>query len=354
MSLLLVVPLILLFISLVNFILLRSPDRASQISEGIAVVVPLRNESENVKGLIATLSAQDGPFHFYLLDDNSDDLTLELLNFFTQKEPRFTVMKGKPLAHGWIGKTWALQQLYEGSHEEIIISLDADVRLSNNALNLAVTGLKDFDLDFISPYPRQIAVTWGERLVQPLLQWSWLTTVPLRFAERLKWPSLAVANGQFFLVRRAALTKIDGYQRVKDAVIDDLHLARRLIEYGATGTVVDGSKIAQTRMYSHWSEIESGYGKSLHKAFGSILGSIFVVFFLLVSSIAPLVFALTGDLYGLIALLTVISSRMLSAIKSGGRVFDSLLHPISAVALIYLIVHSYLVRKSVLWKGRRV
>lgn len=354
MILLLVVPLILLSMTLVNFVLLRTPKRASEITERIGVVVPLRNESENVEALIATLSAQIGPFHFYLLDDNSEDLTLELLKSLTQEDPRFTLVIGKPLAHGWIGKTWALQQLYEHSHEEIIISLDADVRLSKGALNFAVTGLNDFNLDFISPYPQQIAVSWGERLVQPLLQWSWLTTVPLRLAESFGRPSMAVANGQFFLVRRAALMKIDGYQRVKDAVIDDLHLARQLISSGATGTVVNGSKIAQTRMYSQWSEIKSGYGKSLHKAFGSILGSIFVVFFLVASSIAPLVFTLMGNEYGLIALLAIIATRMLSAIKSNGKILDSLLHPISVLALIYLIVHSYLVRHSVLWKGRRV
>lgn len=354
MSLLLVAPLILLLITLVNFFFLRTPNRATEISGQICVVVPLRNESANVEGLIASLSAQEGPFHFYLLDDNSEDHTLALLRSFTKEDPRFTVFEGEPLAQGWIGKTWALQQLYERSHEEIIVSLDADVRLSKDALNLAVTGLNDFNLDFISPYPRQIAVTWGERLVQPLLQWSWLTTVPLRLAERLGRPSMAVANGQFFLVRRSALKKVDGYQRVKSAVIDDLYLARQLILHGATGTVVDGSKIAQTRMYTDWSEIKSGYGKSLHKAFGSIFGSIFVILFLLASSVAPLIFALTGDIYGLIALLAIIATRILSAIKSSGKVFDSLLHPISAIVLIYLIAHSYLVRQSVLWKGRRV
>ena len=44
----------------------------------------------------------------------------------------------------------------------------------------------------------------AERLVQPLLQWSILTFLPLRLAERSRRPSLAAANGQFLVVRRAA------------------------------------------------------------------------------------------------------------------------------------------------------
>ena len=50
----------------------------------------------------------------------------------------------------------------------------------------------------------------------------------------------------------------------------------------------------------------------------------------------------------------IMGTRVLSALKSGGRVLDSVLHPISIAALIYLIVYSYLVRKSVMWKGRTV
>jgi hypothetical protein len=50
----------------------------------------------------------------------------------------------------------------------------------------------------------------------------------------------------------------------------------------------------------------------------------------------------------------MVAPRVLSAIKSRGSVLDGVLHPISIAALIYLIVYSYLVRKSVTWKGRTV
>ena len=352
MILFFLLPLILLTIAAVNFFQIRTPKATSQLLDSVGVVVPMRNEAENVEGIVATLSAQDAPFHFYLLDDNSEDKTLELLQRFTAGDSRFTVIKGAPLADGWIGKTWALQQLYEASSEDVLVSIDADVRLTNDAINKAVTSLRGARLDFLSPYPRQIAHSFGERLIQPLLQWSWLTTVPLRYAEGARQKSMAVANGQFFVVRRSALDSIGGYQSVKHAVIDDVFLARQLIAHGSSGTVIDGSDIAETRMYASWSEIEAGYGKSLNKAFGSIFGAIFVIVFLFVTSIAPLVLGLLGNPYGWLGFAAIVGSRVLSAIKSRGSVVDSVLHPISIVALIYLIVYSYLVRGTVTWKGR--
>jgi glycosyltransferase involved in cell wall biosynthesis len=288
------------------------------------------------------------------LDDNSEDQTFELLQRFTKDDSRFRVIKGAALNEKWIGKTWALQQMYEVSQEKILVSIDADVRLSNDAINKAVTAMQDAGLDFVSPYPRQIAKTFGERLIQPLLQWSWLTTVPLRYAESSGQKSMAVANGQFFVVQRSAMESIGGYQRVKHAVIDDVFLARELIKNGSTGTVINGSEIAETRMYGSWNEIEAGYGKSLSKAFGSIFGAIFVMAFLLATCVTPLFLGLSGNAYGWLGFAAIIGTRALSALKSGGRVLDSVLHPISVVALIYLIIYSYLMRGSIQWKGRTV
>ena len=354
MILFFLLPLILLTIAAVNFVQIRTPKRTSELLESVCVVVPMRNEAENVEGLVATLAAQSGDLHFYLLDDNSEDSTYELLQKFTAHDSRFTIIKGAPLAEGWIGKTWALQQLFEVSNEEVLVSIDADVRLTNDAINKAVTALRGARLDFVSPYPRQIAQSFGERLIQPLLQWSWLTTVPLRYAESSGQKSMAVANGQFFVVRRSALNSIGGYTAVKHAVIDDVFLARELIAHGSSGTVINGSDIAETRMYASWNEIEAGYGKSLSKAFGSIFGAAFVIAFLFATSIAPLILGLLGNPYGWLGFAAIVGTRLLSAIKSRGRVLDSVLHPISIVALIYLIVYSYLMRGTVQWKGRTV
>jgi len=311
----------------------------------------MRNESENVTGLIEMLKNQiyGGDYHFYLLDDNSTDDTYALLEKTIGSDLRFTLLNGSELPPGWIGKTWALEQLFQTSKEEIIITLDADVRITSDALSRAVNTLDAYGLDFLSIYPRQIVTSFGQRMVQPLLQWSWLSTLILRITMRFANPAFAVANGQFFIVRRSALS---GYQEVSNKVLDDMELARALLKKGHKGSVINGGDIAQCHMYSSFAELRAGYAKSLWKAFGSIGGTIFAIAFILASGVVPIILILMGSLWGWIAFELIVLSRIISASLSNGKVFDSLMHPISSILLVYLIIYSWGVRKSVQWKGR--
>jgi hypothetical protein len=240
----------------------------------------------------------------------------------------------------------------ERSTGEIIISIDADVRLTSDAISKAVTLLKNAQLDFLSPYPKQLALSWSERLIQPLLQWSWMSTVILRVAEKSSLASTVVANGQFFVVRKAALDQVGGYDSVRNKVLDDVELARSLVKNGSHGCVANGAAIASTRMYSSWTEIKAGYGKSLHAAFGSVLGSAIAIAFIFLTGIAPLIAGITGSSIGWYAFAAVTLTRAMSAIKVGKSGLDAFLHPISSALLIYLIIYSWTMRGQVQWKGR--
>ena len=58
------------------------------------------------------------------------------------------------------------------------------------------------------------SVAGRARLVQPLLQWSWLTFLPLRAMERSPRPSLAAAGGQLLVVDRAGYQRAGGHAAV--------------------------------------------------------------------------------------------------------------------------------------------
>jgi len=343
--------LFLLIIVITNAITMPKLSRKHISSHSIAIHIPMRNESENAIELIEMLKNQTlrGDYHFYLLDDNSTDGTYVLLEKTINNDSRFTLLSGSEPPVGWIGKTWALEQLFLTSKEQIIISLDADVRITPDAFSRAVSTLDTYGLDFLSIYPRQIVTSFGQRMVQPLLQWSWLSTLILRITMRFANPAFAVANGQFFVVRRSALS---GYCEVSNKVLDDMELARVLLKKGHKGSVINGGDIAQCHMYSSFAELRAGYAKSLWKAFGSIGGTIFAIAFILASGVVPIILIFMGSLWGWIAFELVVLSRVISASVSHGKIFDSLMHPISSILLIYLIIYSWSVRNSVQWKGR--
>jgi glycosyltransferase involved in cell wall biosynthesis len=350
----LVITLAMFLLTFINAQSIRIPRNGRDLSASVAVLLPVRNEAANIVELVTSLKAQTGisDLKFYFLDDGSEDETLELLKREVAGDKRFSIAGGQQLPEGWLGKPWALEQLHSKVKADYIVNIDADVRLVPKAICATINLLIDQKLDFVSPYPKQIAKSFGERMVQPLLQWSWLSTVPLRIAEKSGRASLAVANGQFFAVRESALTVVSGYSASKRAVLDDMELARTLLRNGFKGCVADGSHIATCHMYNSWAEVKAGYGKSLWSAFGSRLGSFIAIAFLFLTGILPLLGAIAGFTTGFYALEFVIISRIIAARVSRGRFLDAFLHPISTLILIYLILYSWSARGKVQWKGR--
>ncbi|MEY4970141.1 MAG: hypothetical protein RLZZ277_372, partial [Actinomycetota bacterium] len=112
------------------------------------------------------------------------------------------------------------------------------------------------------------------------------------------------------------------------------------------------SEISSTRMYKSLNEIRSGYGKSLHLAFGSILGSLIAALFIGATALLPLFSAIAGNLIGFAALLAIVGTRVVSAAASGTRIRDAFLHPVSALLFIYLLYFSWSNRGKTQWKGR--
>jgi cellulose synthase/poly-beta-1,6-N-acetylglucosamine synthase-like glycosyltransferase len=343
-------------ISIVNYLTIRIPRNNSLVSASVAVLVPMRNEAENVHEFVAALSAQTGVpnLRVLLINDSSTDKTLEYMQEAIASDSRFSVVDSPVLQPGWLGKVSALHSGYLSVEADHIVTLDADVRLKPNALLRAVNQLDDLNLDFVSPYPRQIAQTFSEKLIQPLLHWSWMSTVILRLAEKSPRRSTAVGNGQFFVVRRSALDKVGGFSSVSTQILDDIELARTLIGAGFKGVVTEGSAIASTRMYSSFDEIRQGYGKSLWKAFGGVLGSVTASLFIFATGILPIVLALQGYLIGFLLYLLVVFTREISALRSRSNPLYAFLHPLSSLLLIYLICYSWLRRGRIQWKGRTV
>ena len=328
-----------------------TPSRSAEVPR-VSVLVPARNESATIARCLMSVLAQDVPVEVIVLDDESTDDTSQIVRALGVR-----LISGAPLPEGWLGKPWACAQLAASADpsSEVLIFIDADVVLTPHAVRAAVGVLLDNGLDLVSPHPRQLAVTPAERLVQPLLQWSFLTTLPLRLAERSPRPSLAAANGQFLVVRRTALEAAGG--PVRGAVLDDIALLRAIKRSGGRGTIADGSRIATCRMYDSWPALRDGYGKSLWAAFGSDWGAAAVVAGLGVVYVLPALAALRGSRVGLIGYVAGIASRVIAARATGGRAWpDALAHPASIATFGYLTAHSVRDKRrgALTWKGRPV
>jgi hypothetical protein len=346
-----------------NLRTIRTPDlTASAPRDRVAVLLPVRDEATHVvaclEAVLRSADRCDGPVDVLVLDDASTDGTGALVRSLAATDPRVTVLDGAPAPPGWLGKAWACHQLAEAvpASTDVLVFVDADVVLAPQALPATVDLLRSSSLDLVCPYPRQLAMTWSERLVQPLLQWSWMSTLPLRLAERSPRPSLAAANGQLLCIDAQAYERAGGHAAVRTQVLEDMALLRAVKRAGGRGVVADGTDLATCRMYDGWREVRDGYGKSLWSAFGTRAGAAGALALLTLTHVVPAVAAVRGSRAGMAGYAASVAGRLLVARRTRGRTRDALLHPLSVLLLDGLVVDSFHRRRrgTLRWKGRPV
>jgi len=233
-----------IFNSLTIRVIKNSPNK---VAGTVSVLIPMRNEEENVKPCLSSILQQKGleNLEVLALDDGSTDNTFNEIKAF----PSVQLISGETLPDKWLGKLWACQQLAEKSIGDYLVFVDADVRLSDYAVANSISKMGNWD--FISPYPRQLTSGFVQKIFQPLLQWSWLASVPLLIAQKFSIRSMAVANGQFLIIKRDAYFQSGAHAGIKAEVLDDLMLARNLLKQGYKGGVAEASKIASCHMYKN-------------------------------------------------------------------------------------------------------
>ncbi|MET8093991.1 glycosyltransferase family 2 protein [Micromonospora sp. NPDC005220] len=347
----------------------RPTDRPDEVDEPVAVLLPLRDEAARVTPCLRALLAQRGipGLRVVVLDDGSTDGTADVVRAVAGDDPRVTLLTGVAPPPGWLGKPHACWQLATRADPDAtaLVFVDADVVLAPHAVAAAVTELRAARATLLSPYPRIVVTTAADRLVQPLLQWLWLTFLPLRAMERSPRPSLAAAGGQFLVVDRAGYTAAGGHAAVADKILEDVELARAVKRAGGRIALADGSRLATCRMYDDWPQLRDGYSKSLWASFGHPGAAAAVVTALLLLYTAPPLVALVGAAAGAAGVATVglagyllgVTGRVLTARATGGRWWpDALAHPVSVVVLGWLTLRSYHLRKQrrLTWRGRPV
>ncbi len=338
---------------------LAPPADPPLVTECVSVLMPVRNEVHRVEPTLRSLLAQRGvaDLEILIMDDNSTDGTGDLIRSIAGDDPRVKVLTGKPLPEGWKGKPHACMQLAEASRGTVLCFVDADVVFSPDAMAGAATLLRSTGMDLISPFPGQVMGSWSERLYQPMVNWTWMSNMPVHKGTPTVPPPTEVANGQFLVFDRAGYERAGGHTAVFDKVAEDLEILRAVMRSGGKASAVDGSRVAQCRMYNDWPELREGYTKWLwawvdtpQKVAISIV-SITVVYLL------PPATALRGSKVGLVGYLAGAAGRAACAKRFGEPVLPhALTMPASCAMSAGLILDSWRKHRSgqLTWKGRKV
>jgi chlorobactene glucosyltransferase len=338
----------------------------------VSALVPARNEQRNIERCLRSLLAQDYPnLEVIVLDDDSEDGTAALVErLITEGDGRLRLLRGGPLAEGWLGKNNACRQLVGGARGDYLLFTDADTYHAPFAVSSALAIAEQQHADLVTTWPRQEVESWGERVALPLLHFTVIAYLPLALANGpSRNPAFGLGNGQFMFFRRAAYDAIGGHGAVRDRILEDVILARIIKAHGFRLVVADGSEALACRMYRSTAETWCGLAKTLYAFFFySLVFAAFMLALQFLLFVAPYLFllwtAFHSDLGGKaewlllpalqVGLMLVV--RFALAARFREPLLDSLWQPISFLfyfgATIYAIWLRY-ARGEVTWKGRR-
>lgn len=331
----------------------------------ISVLIPARNEERSIRKCVESLLMQDyKDFEVIVLNDNSEDKTLEILKEMQVNHPKLHVINGKVLEDGWTGKNFACHQLYSQSKGEYVLFSDADTVHFNNSLRNAVTRAVNRNADLYSLIPSMTLETFAEKFIMPGIHFTSFTLLPYYLAENLKSPAFAMGLGPFMLFKRDAYEKIGGHESVKSQIVEDVALAKSIKKHGLKVVVNKGLDILSCRMYHSFSEIWEGFSKNIFPGMNYnsfLLFTVFTVYLLLffvpfvglaISVVAANELLMYNFLYQ--SVLVLLMRVLINTSFKLGHV-STLLHPVGIFIISMIGFNSWRwnkLGKGSVWKGR--
>ncbi len=318
---------------LINLPFYRRPRRTRPVA--MSVLIPARNEERNIGEAVACVLASTGvDLELLVLDDHSTDGTRGVLAAID--DARLRVIDGSPLPAGWSGKQHACAALAAEARQPLMVFVDADVRLSPDAL-ARVTGYmqRHPNVALASGFPRQITRGWSERLLLPLIHVMLLCYLPIPLSMIASAPSLAAGCGQLFVARRDAYRAAGGHAAIRASRHDGITLPRAFRAAGFMTGLFDATGFASCRMYESASLLWEGLTKNATEGMATPAGLPVWTVLLGLGHIAPAMLALlepnrlTEAAYGSGLLI-----RLILALRFRQSLAGVLLHPLSIAALL--------------------
>jgi len=330
-------------------------DRAPETRPQVSVLVPARNEAENLPGLLDGLLGQSySPLDIWIYNDASTDRTQEVIESYVNRYSRIRFIEGKTLPGGWNGKNNACHRLSLKARGEYLLFMDADVKVERDLVSRAVEHARRYNLTLLSIFPRQLMRTFGEKITVPTMNWILISLLPLRLTRLSHYPSLAAANGQFMLFRGREYRQHRFHQLVRDINVEDIHIIRMVKRMGYLAHTVLSRGEISCRMYRNLKEGIFGFTRSVFAFFGGS-GPALILFTLLTTFGFLFVWFGMGALYTWIYIaLTLILRALVAMLSLQPVLLTTILSPVIQITFVWIVIQAFLLRSKGenIWKGR--
>jgi len=322
----------------------------------VSILVPARNEERIIESTVRAFLAQEYPaLEVIVVDDRSTDATPAILAGID--DPRLIVMRGEETPEGWLGKPWALHQAAARARGDLLMFVDADVFYAPGTIAAAVAYIEERNVAMIALLPRFELHGFWENAAMPQLAMSLFSFLPIWIGERRQIALLAVGGGPGNFVRRADYDAVGGHESLRDAVIDDVSLARRLRKSGRRTETVRADDFVFLHMYHGLREVIDGFTKNGFAIFGrSYLFALATVVLMLLVHFLPYVAACFGNVPAIATIIVISLTRVVLFRTLGYSIWSAiLLHPVMTLIWAWIFIRSMWltgIRRQLHWRGR--
>lgn len=236
----------------------------------VSVIVPARDEQDNIERCLISLMEQDYPkLEIIAVDDNSTDTTLIKMKKLQQKYqkqkncPTLNIIELKSKPDDWTGKTWASENGYLASHNDILLFVDADCYYEKNCLLSAITYMINEEIDVLTGYPFFELKDFWSKISMPL--WKLMSITFGKNACNVNNPRSKVAYlmGCFFLIKRNVFENVGTFRSVRNAIQEDEALGIRIKRSGYKLRLIQMNNLINALWSRDLSTLWDGIGRTI-------------------------------------------------------------------------------------------
>lgn len=323
-------------------------------ASGVTVLIPARDEATVLARTLAGLRVQGEGLRIIVIDDESTDGTAAIA-----RSAGAEVVAGSARPEGWAGKLWALEQGLRQVQTPFVLLLDADIELKPGMLTALLQRKQVQGVQFISLMADLRRTSFWDALLLPAFVYYFKLLYPFAVSNSgSRW--VAAAAGGCVLVEARALRAAGAFASLRDALIDDCTLARRIKDSGARTWTGLSRGVVSLRPYGSLGSIYQMVARSAYTQLRySVLLLLLVTALFALAYWLPLAALLSASPnsveVAIVALAAMVASYIPTLRYYGVPVYHALLLPVTATLYLAMTWGSALrywrgVRS--LWKGR--
>jgi len=327
----------------------------------LAVIVAACNEGDTIEAAMRLRLKETYPnIEFLVVDDRSTDDTGVIADRVAAEDPRFRVIHVKSLPEGWLGKVHALQKGVEATDSEWILFTDADVHIEPGVLERVVAWCEQRKLDHLTLLPHMDVDRFSVKIFNAFFIRIAMSIQAIRYLIENPKVRVSAGAGAFNIVRRAALDRTPGMERLRLEVIDDGGLGFLLKDYGASCSVINGAGSVNLCWYNSIGAMKKGFEKNAFALMAySIPITLVACTWLIFSEFLPF-FALLKQgrpnlqIMGGLAYLSGVVATAAANYANRSSVTPAIFYPFGALLMSYFFLRSGILavwRKGIMWRG---